>query len=104
MKALPKPEHHGMVFVKTHPTGEDELYCPTCGRRVLIKWPPSYKKVVLETGDEYAIHSGGKGGLDMGAPQVNQGSDITEQDSERLADWEGWLGQMDFDGLWHRKI
>ncbi|HWQ13538.1 MAG TPA: hypothetical protein VNL77_12095 [Roseiflexaceae bacterium] len=62
---------HEMQLVQTHPSGAEEWYCPTCGRRFLMHWPPSYKKIVLEPGDEYAAHVGGKGGIRMGAPAIS---------------------------------
>jgi hypothetical protein len=52
---------HEMQLVRTHSSGAEEWYCPTCGRRFLMHWPPTYKKIVLEVGDEYAAHVGGKG-------------------------------------------
>ncbi len=64
-------ERHEMALEATHPSGAEEWYCLTCGRRVLMQWPPNYKKIVLEAGDDYAIHAGGKGGLQMGALQVS---------------------------------
>jgi hypothetical protein len=63
---MDQQEHHQMVLETTHSSGAEEWYCPTCGRRFLMQWPPTYKKIVLETGDEYAIHSGNKGGLFIG--------------------------------------
>ena len=54
-------EHHEMVLSVTHPSGAEEWFCPVCGRRFLLKWPPAYQKIVLEPGDEYAAHSGSKG-------------------------------------------
>ena len=54
-------EHHEMVLAVTHPSGAEEWFCPSCGRRFLLKWPPAYQKIVLEPGDEYAAHSGSKG-------------------------------------------
>jgi hypothetical protein len=38
-----------------------------------MTWPPHYTKEVLETGDEYAAHVCGKGGLSMGAPIIGTG-------------------------------
>jgi hypothetical protein len=43
-----------------------------CGRRFLLSWPPAYEKIVLEAGDEYATHTGGKGGLRMQPPQIGE--------------------------------
>ena len=45
-------EQHEMVLEATHPSGEEEWFCPTCGRRFLMRWPPAYEKIVLERGDE----------------------------------------------------
>jgi hypothetical protein len=56
-------EKHEMRLEKTHTSGAEEWYCPECGRRFLMQWPPAYKKIVLEPGDDYALHVGGKGGL-----------------------------------------
>lgn len=63
---------HEMYLASTHPSGEEEWHCPTCGRRFLLRWPPAYQKTVLEPGDEYAIHSGNKGDLRMGGLDVDQ--------------------------------
>jgi len=69
---MPDLQQHEMQLKKTHPSGAEEWYCPSCGRRFLLQWPPAYKKIVLEVGDEYAIHNGGKGGLRMGSLKVNE--------------------------------
>jgi hypothetical protein len=66
---------HEMQLVQTHSSGAEEWHCPTCGRRFLMKWPPSYSKIVIEAGDEHALHSGGKGGLRLGVPTVSQADD-----------------------------
>jgi len=118
----PIQEHHKMVLTSSHPNGVDEMYCPTCGRRILIQWPPDYKKTILDTGDEYAIHSAGKGGLEMGAPQIAEQTkfsaqvasiqdsaydgpvQFTAQDEARLAQWEKWLDQIGFEGWWSGKV
>jgi len=33
-------QQHEMVLDKTHPSGTDEWYCPTCGRRLLMDYEP----------------------------------------------------------------
>ena len=63
---------HEMQLETTHSSGAEEWYCPTCGRRFLLNMPPDYRKIILNAGDEYAIHSGSKGGLKMGAIQVGK--------------------------------
>ncbi|MFB7662368.1 hypothetical protein ACFC1R_00255 [Kitasatospora sp. NPDC056138] len=39
-------------------SGADEWSCPTCGRRIALRRPPDPELVVLETGDESAVHVG----------------------------------------------
>ena len=65
-------QQHEMQLEKTHPSGAEEWCCSTCGRRFLLSWPPAYEKIVLEAGDEYATHTGGKGGLRMQPPQIGE--------------------------------
>src|SRR6266487_6521746 len=65
-------EQHEMVLETTHPSGAEEWACHTCGRRFLMQWPPEYKKIVLEGGDQNALHSGGKGGIRIGLIQATQ--------------------------------
>src|SRR5262245_23033894 len=62
-RAMDQQEHHQMLLETTHNSGAEEWYCPTCGRRFLLRWPPSYEKVVIEPGDEFATHSGSKGDM-----------------------------------------
>lgn len=109
-------EHHIMVLEGVHPSGAEEWYCPTCGRRIMMQWPPNYKKIVLEAGDEYAVHSGGKTGLqvnDFTAKSEDLGEEVTdahdetstpvendtltEEDRIRLIPWEEWLEKLDID-------
>jgi DNA-directed RNA polymerase subunit RPC12/RpoP len=78
-------EQHQMRLEKTHPSGAEEWSCPTCGRRFLMQYPPKYKKIVMEVGDEYAAHSGGKGGLQMGPVQISQEEDYELSDELRNA-------------------
>jgi hypothetical protein len=97
-------EQHEMILEKTHPSGEEEWKCPTCGRRMIISWQP-WKKDITEQGDLYAAHSGGKGGLRMGTMQVlpvddSSRRDELESEDTRLAPWAAWLDQSDFENLW----
>src|SRR5262245_35728948 len=85
-------EHHEMVLESTHSSGAEEWYCPTCGRRFLMQWPPSYKKIVPESGDEDALHSGSKGGLRLGHDVVVRDSAASAQD---LSDDSGPPGNSD---------
>jgi hypothetical protein len=58
-------EHHLMILDQTHEARNEEWYCPTCGRRLMIQWQPSFNWMVLSVGDELAAHSGAKGGLEI---------------------------------------
>lgn len=98
----PQQEHHDMVLESTDQDGVDTFYCPICGRRIIMQWAPDYKKIVLEPGDEMAIHSGGKGGLRMGAPEIRPVVEepLTQDEEEHLAPWIDWMEQVNFDRLW----
>jgi DNA-directed RNA polymerase subunit RPC12/RpoP len=98
---MPQQEHHIMSHTGTLESGEDEYYCPTCGRRILLQMDP-YKKTVIHAGDDYAIHSGGKGGLMIGAQQVAPSNETQAPDTQRLAEWEGWLQELNFEALWDK--
>jgi hypothetical protein len=97
-----QPQQHEMVLEKTHESGAEEWYCPTCGRRFIMSWPPKYKKIVLDPGDEYALHSGGKGGVNMLAVQVGQEQDLTSIDEQALIPFQEWMEKVDFESLWRR--
>jgi hypothetical protein len=71
---------HTMVIAREFPDGTQEWVCPSCGRRILMQWPPQYKRTVLEAGDENASHSGAMGGLSMGQAQVAPVEPKVEQD------------------------
>ncbi len=89
-------QQHEMHLEKTHPSGAEEWVCPTCRRRFLLQWPPAYKKIVLEAGDEEALHLGGKGGLNIGPTTV-----IPLEDPGAIEDnldaWQAGLRDIDLD-------
>ena len=96
-------QSHDMLLEKTHPTGAEEWYCPTCGRRFVMQWPPKYKRIVLALGDEYAAHRGGKGGLTIGTTQVTGTEtphDLKESETLRLEHWEEWFNSLETDDWW----
>jgi hypothetical protein len=47
-----------MRMVRTEESGLEEWACPTCGRRMLLRWPPHYEKRIVEPGDARACHVG----------------------------------------------
>jgi hypothetical protein len=105
---------HAMELERTYPSGAEEWHCPACGRRMIMQWPPQYKKIVLDPGDENATHAGGKGGLQMGAARVAPADELAahgrphaedtaddtgtdEPDHEALGPWLKWLNDADID-------
>jgi hypothetical protein len=76
-------------------SGAEEWLCPTCGRRMLLRWPPDYEKLVLEHGDDNAIHVGGKGGVRVGQVVVApaRSADVPSGERQWLhdigIDWDG---------------
>jgi hypothetical protein len=100
---------HEMEFKIKYSTGVELWSCPTCGRSLLLNWEPEFKKTILEAGDEYAIHSGGKGGLRMGHIQIMPVNDPNFEEEypiedARLAPWEAWLEESDFEDLWDDEV
>jgi len=75
-------------------SGAEEWLCPSCGRRMLLRWPPDYEKLVLEHGDDSAIHVGGKGGVRVGelaiapAPEGNGSSAERQWLRDNGIDWD----------------
>jgi hypothetical protein len=91
--------HHQMHLEQTHLSGAEEWHCPTCGRRFLVQWEPQYKRIIIENGDEYAAHSGGKGGLQMISSHIDHGDEPVLSEELRLA-LEEVLANIDFGDYW----
>jgi hypothetical protein len=85
-------QRHEMILEGTQPSGADEWSCPTCGRRLVMRPPPNYQKVVLEPGDESAVHVGGKGGVRIGQLAVTS-TDTGDAPAEERA-WREWLDSI----------
>jgi hypothetical protein len=84
--------YHEMIFEKTHDSGVEEWYCPICGRRFLVQWPPAYKMIVLEPGDKDIQHNLSK----VNSRQATQ--DTVEE--FRLLPWLKWMEKVNFESLW----
>lgn len=100
---MQEQQRHQMVLETTHSSGAEEWNCPACGRRLLISWEPSFKKIVLEAGDEFSFHGGSKGILNIGGLQISPISDYGPQsatepppDDPHLAPWARWLDKKDW--------
>lgn len=90
---------HEMVFEKTHLSGVEEWYCPSCGRRFLVQWPPAYKMVILEPGEKDTRHNLSKVNSRLSAPQTNKIEPIEEF---RLIPWLKWMEEVDFASRWDK--
>jgi hypothetical protein len=101
-------ESHEMILDIIHPTGVEEWYCPTCGQRFLLQWPPAYQKVFIEVGNQYASHSGGRMEAEQdqgeaapsGENPASPGDGPNSDDERRLAEWGELLEEIGFDGWW----
>jgi hypothetical protein len=69
--------NHQMKISNVHESGAQEWLCLECERRVLITWNPAFKRIVLEPGDEWAVHSGSFGGTLLGESTVQKNDDNT---------------------------
>ena len=89
------PEHHDMVLAERTESGAEEWVCPTCGRRMLMRWPPNFERLILEHGDDMAVHVGAKGGVRITGLEVNPSpsSDLSSEARQWLSnngiDWDG---------------
>ena len=109
-------EKHQMILDAKHPTGVEEWLCPTCGRRFLVQWPPSFPSfnmIILEAGTEFATHSGAKGGISIGMHEESEEEpavpneeelDLTEEEEARLHPWLDWMVRTDYKSLWKRDL
>src|SRR5258708_38608511 len=59
-----------MTRTGTPEPGVEEWTCTTCARRLLLRRPPAFEKIVLKRGDERAAHVGGTGGLRVNAAKA----------------------------------
>lgn len=60
---------HSMTMTEAYSTGRELWECEECGRKVLLAWDPFHREVIIR-GDDAAIHTGGKGGLQMVAVEA----------------------------------
>lgn len=78
---------------------------------MLLQWSPAFELIVLESGDQHAQHSGSKGGLQIGAPQVEDGAAISvaqieddEVSEESLRLWLDALDDIELDDLGDEQV
>ncbi len=83
---------HQMARTGTPEPGVDEWACTRCARRLLLRRPPAYDKVVLDPGDESAAHVGGAGGLRLAGVSASQVTGILLAGQDR-----SWLAEHGID-------
>lgn len=83
---------HDMIMAEKQKDGWEEWHCPICGRRFRLCWPPNYKKVILEPGDETAVHTGIK---QMGTVDLRLGISLDSgASSDGLDPWAKHFGEL----------
>lgn len=103
-------QSHQLRLVHMHASGAEEWLCPTCGRRLLLRWQPAYEKQVLIAGDIRAIHSASRapqperaaaGSQPSGADMADIGGDWS---AEGLRPWVRWFHEAGLDDLWNQPL
>ena len=97
-------KHHEMILEKIHISGVEEWYCPTCGRRFLVQWPPAYKMIVLAAGDKDIRHNVSISSARIGSRPVKQLEATDFIDEFRLLPWIQWMEKVDFDSRWGNHV
>jgi hypothetical protein len=75
----------------------------------MIQWRPAFNWMVLSPGDEYAAHSGAKGGLEIlgmaaGANLREQGDvSLDPEEEAKLKPWIEWMEKNGFEKLWNQE-
>jgi len=83
-----------MTRTKTLEPGAEEWSCTRCSRRLLLRRPPAFEKIVLDHGDEWVMHVGGTDGLRAGTAEGRAAApgDLPAQERTWLAEhgieWE----------------
>ncbi len=82
-----------MILRACAKSGAEEWVCPDCGRRLLVKWPPGFERILLEHGDDSAVHVGAKGGVRMTGVEVKPYPGLSGEARQWLTDngidWDG---------------
>ena len=95
--------YHEMIFEQVHTSGVEEWYCPICGRRFLVQWPPAYKMIILEPGDVETRHNVNQGNGPKGSLPVTRTEEMEPIEEFRLIPWLKWMEAVDFDSRWDKK-
>ncbi len=86
---------HTMQLIHTYASGAEEWQCSDCERRFVVQWPPRYKRIVLQKGNQDVVHTGGKGGLTLSNVSVDATPHMPLSDA-----WMQAVNDLDLDD-WH---
>lgn len=87
---------HEMQLATVHPSGAEEWSCPQCGRRFVATWEPVFRRVILEQGEERAIHTGQ--GLSLAIDVAVDSLEKHAPKDTKLEDvWKRLLDKLDID-------
>jgi hypothetical protein len=76
-----------MILAEVDSSGVERWSCGQCARVVLIERDPEFRRTVVQAGDETALHSSGKGGLNFGTSPLESGAgNISETEQNWLAE------------------
>ncbi len=84
-------DQHVMTMVAEYADGSQEWHCPTCGRRIVMKWPPDYNRAILEEGDPNAVHSGEVSGVHISQPMDLALDEVVDENDPYLAPFKAWI-------------
>lgn len=93
-------KHHEMILDKTLLSGVEEWYCPICGRRFLVQWPPEYKMIILEQGDKDTRHNVSKANSLIDSFPITKTRETDFIEEFRLIPWIKWMEKVGFDNMW----
>lgn len=77
-------EKHVMRLVRTYTDDTCEFFCAACGRHLLLRWPPAYRREILDEGDPDVVHTAIVSPDDV---QISLGSDIVDPWLEPFERW-----------------
>lgn len=92
--------HHEMFLERIHLSGVEEWSCPECERRFLVQWPPAYKLIILEAGDQDIRHNLSRANYRIGPLSITQTEEADVIEEFRLLPWIKWMEKVDFDSMW----
>lgn len=108
---MEEPQQHEMLLEMTYPSGAEQWYCPSCGRRLVLTVPDGSEALAMERGDRYTLVWGSRIGtmattktvLDFGdTDAVHYGGQTVEflifddSSEESMSVWIDILKDIDF--------